>query len=54
MAKAKEDRGESGGPATVHELPKPKKKAAAKKTAAAKKAPSKKTTAKKTTRRRAS
>ncbi|MYS05396.1 Ku protein, partial [Streptomyces sp. SID6041] len=49
VAKAKESRGESGGPATVHEMPKPKKK-----TAAAKKTPAKKTTANKTTRRRAS
>ncbi|MFC9589964.1 hypothetical protein ACFTUC_09290 [Streptomyces sp. NPDC056944] len=54
VAKAKEARGETGGPpATVHEMPKPKKK-----TAAAKKTPAKKTTAKKaatkTTRRRAS
>ncbi|MFI8966940.1 hypothetical protein ACIGO8_33070 [Streptomyces sp. NPDC053493] len=41
VAKAKESRGETGGPATVHEMPKPKKTAAKKKTA-------KKTTAKKT------
>ncbi|OKJ48625.1 DNA repair protein [Streptomyces sp. CB02009] len=47
VAKAKEGRGESGEPATVHEMPaKPKKKTAAKKTAA------KKTAAKKTTRRK--
>ncbi|MFE6713864.1 Ku protein [Streptomyces sp. NPDC057695] len=46
VAKAKESRGESGGPATVHEMPKPKKTAAAKKTAA------KKTSARKTTRRK--
>ncbi|MFE2015662.1 Ku protein [Streptomyces sp. NPDC059491] len=54
VAKAKEARGESSGPATVHEMPKPKKKAAAKKTTTVKKAPAKKTAAKKTTRRRAS
>ncbi|MFB7239362.1 hypothetical protein ACFCXK_31860 [Streptomyces sp. NPDC056269] len=36
VAKAKESRGEGGGPATVHEMPKPKKKTAAKKTAAKK------------------
>ncbi|MGW6414876.1 non-homologous end joining protein Ku [Streptomyces sp. NPDC055055] len=54
VAKAKEARGESSGPATVHEMPKPKKKAAAKKTTTAKKAPAKKTAAKKTTPRRAS
>ncbi|MFI8769402.1 Ku protein [Streptomyces sp. NPDC053792] len=44
VAKAKEARGETpaGGEATVHEMPKPKKKAAAKKTSA-KKAPAKKT-----------
>ncbi|MEV7376462.1 hypothetical protein AB0O51_36940 [Streptomyces sp. NPDC090301] len=46
VAKAKESCGESGGPATVHEMPKPKEKAAAKKTAA------KKTAAKKTARRK--
>ncbi|MFE6713878.1 Ku protein [Streptomyces sp. NPDC057695] len=51
VAKAKESRGESGEPATVHELPKPKKKTAAKKTAA-KKSAAKKTTAKKTDRRK--
>ncbi|MGW2305884.1 hypothetical protein [Streptomyces sp. NPDC001809] len=51
VAKAKEGRGEGGGSATVHELPKPKKKTAAKKTAA-KKAAAKKTAAKKTTRRK--
>ncbi|MFD7978782.1 Ku protein [Streptomyces sp. NPDC059071] len=49
VAKAKEARGETGGPATVHEMPAPKKKAAAKKTTAVKKAPAKKTAAKKTT-----
>ncbi|MFE9139425.1 Ku protein [Streptomyces sp. NPDC007355] len=44
VADARERRGEtSGGEATVHEMPKPKKKAAAKK------APAKKTAAKKTT-----
>ncbi|MFB9558583.1 non-homologous end joining protein Ku, partial [Streptomyces roseoviridis] len=51
VAKAKESRGESAGPATVHEMPKPKKtakKAPAKKTTTAKKAPAKKTAAKKT------
>ncbi|MGW6414806.1 hypothetical protein [Streptomyces sp. NPDC055055] len=52
VARAKEARGESSGPATVHEMP--KKKAAAKKTTTAKKTPAKKTAAKKTTRRRAS
>ncbi|MFF8513513.1 Ku protein [Streptomyces sp. NPDC015492] len=55
VAKAKESRGESGGPATVHELPKPKKKTSAKKTAAktaAKKTAAKKTAAKKMTRRK--
>ncbi|MFB7234964.1 hypothetical protein ACFCXK_09330 [Streptomyces sp. NPDC056269] len=47
VAKAKEGRGESGGSATVHEMPaKPKKKTAAKKTA------DRKTPAKKTTRRK--
>lgn len=46
VTKAKEARGESGGPATVHEMPKPRK-TAAKKTAA------KKAAAKKTTRRKA-
>ena len=56
VAKAREARGEtSGPPATVHELPKPKKKTAAAKKAPAKKTTAKKTTqAKKTTRRRAS
>ncbi|MFF3775609.1 Ku protein [Streptomyces sp. NPDC002232] len=49
VAKAKEARGESG-PATVHEMPKPKKKTAAKKTPA-KKTAAKKTAAKKTSRR---
>lgn len=54
VAKAKESRGESTGePATVHELPVPKKKATAKK-APAKKTAAKKTTAKKTTKKRAS
>ncbi|MET9540756.1 hypothetical protein ABZY16_25100 [Streptomyces sp. NPDC006553] len=38
---AKESRSETGGPATVHEMPEPKNRAAAKKTAA-KRAPSKK------------
>ncbi|MFB7234940.1 hypothetical protein ACFCXK_09210 [Streptomyces sp. NPDC056269] len=43
-----EGRGESGGPATVHEMPaKPRKKTAAEKTAA-KKTPVKKTTRRKT------
>ncbi|MFE5902173.1 Ku protein [Streptomyces sp. NPDC056488] len=51
VAKAKESRGESGEPATVHEMPKPKKKTAAKKTDA-KKSAAKKTTAKKTARRK--
>ncbi|MFJ5142997.1 Ku protein [Streptomyces sp. NPDC088707] len=46
VAKAKESRGEGGGPATVHEMPKKK--------AAAKKAPAKKTAAKKTASRRKS
>ncbi|MFF9070686.1 Ku protein [Streptomyces sp. NPDC014891] len=50
VAKAKESRGESGGPATVHEMPKPKKTAAKKTTA--KKTAAKKTAAKKTTRRK--
>ncbi|MEE1813762.1 Ku protein, partial [Streptomyces sp. SP18ES09] len=53
VAEARKARGESGPPATVHEMPKPKKKPAAKK-APAKKTTTKKTTAKKTTRRRAS
>ncbi|MFF9914788.1 Ku protein [Streptomyces sp. NPDC013457] len=52
VAKAKEARGETGEHATVHEMPKPKKKAAAKKKAPAKKTAAKKTTAKKTTRRK--
>ncbi|MFE1383513.1 Ku protein [Streptomyces sp. NPDC058740] len=42
VAKARESRGETSGPGTVHEMPAPKKKAAAKKTAG-KKAPAKKT-----------
>ncbi|MEV6115786.1 Ku protein [Streptomyces sp. NPDC052109] len=46
VAKAKASRAQGAGPAEVHELPKPKKKATAKKQ------PAKKTTAKKTTRRR--
>ncbi|MFE6787918.1 hypothetical protein ACFVFF_37305 [Streptomyces sp. NPDC057680] len=46
VAKAKEGRGESGGPATVHEMPVKPKKTAAKKTAA------KKSAAKKATRRK--
>ncbi|MGW0206701.1 non-homologous end joining protein Ku [Streptomyces sp. NPDC003233] len=46
VQKAKASRAQGSGPAEVHELPKPKKKAAAKKQ------PAKKTTAKKTTRRR--
>ncbi|MEU6988382.1 Ku protein [Streptomyces sp. NPDC046324] len=56
VAKAKASRGETGdgGHATVHEMPKPKKKAAAKKKAPAKKAAAKKTTAKKAGRKRAS
>ncbi|MBT2439780.1 Ku protein [Streptomyces sp. ISL-36] len=54
VAKAKASRSApTGEDATVHEMPKPKKKTAAKKTTA-KKAPAKKTTAKKTTRKRAS
>ncbi|MFC8766006.1 hypothetical protein ACFUAG_35605 [Streptomyces sp. NPDC057193] len=49
VADARERRGEtSGGDATVHEMPTPKKKTPAKKT------PAKKTAAKKTTRKRAS
>ncbi|MER7517762.1 Ku protein [Streptomyces sp. NPDC126499] len=54
VAKARESRGETGGPATVHEMPKPKKKAAAKKTAAKKTTTEKKAPAKKTARKRAS
>ncbi|MER7960298.1 Ku protein, partial [Streptomyces sp. NPDC096030] len=58
VAKAKEARGETGEHATVHEMPKPKKKTTAKKTATkktpAKKAAAKKATAKKATRKRAS
>ncbi|MFF5972202.1 Ku protein [Streptomyces sp. NPDC012769] len=54
VAKARESRGEGGAPGTVHEMPKPKKKAAAKKPAAAKKAPAKKTAAKTTSGRRKS
>ncbi|MFF8610990.1 Ku protein [Streptomyces sp. NPDC015346] len=54
VAKAKESRGETaGGDATVHEMPKSKKQAAAKKTPA-KKTAVKMTTAKKTARKRAS
>ncbi|MET9438993.1 Ku protein [Streptomyces sp. NPDC006551] len=53
VVKARESRGETGGDATVHEMPKPKKKVAAKETPA-KKTPAKKTTAEKTTRKRAS
>ncbi|MEV4947872.1 Ku protein [Streptomyces sp. NPDC053755] len=54
VAKAKESRGETtGGDATVHEMPKPKKKATARKTTA-KKAPAKKTAGKKTTARKRS
>ncbi|MEU7032756.1 Ku protein [Streptomyces sp. NPDC046237] len=53
VAKAKEARGETGEHATVHEMPKPKKKAAAKK-APTKKTAAKKTTAKKATKKRAS
>ncbi|MFJ9824906.1 hypothetical protein ACIRSU_11070 [Streptomyces sp. NPDC101160] len=41
VAKAKESRGEPGGPATVHEMPKPKK-------TAAKKTPAKKASSKET------
>ncbi|MFD9033268.1 Ku protein [Streptomyces sp. NPDC059567] len=52
VARAKASRGESGKPATVHEMP--KKKAAAKKTTPAKKTAAKKTTAKKAARKRAS
>ncbi|MFI8962033.1 Ku protein [Streptomyces sp. NPDC053493] len=52
VAKAKESRGETGGPATVHEMPKPKK-ATAKKTPAKKQA-AKKAPAKKAARKRAS
>lgn len=58
VAKAKEARGETGKPATVHEMPKPKKKAAAKKApakkTAARKTTTKKAAAKKTTKKRAS
>ncbi|WP_329126145.1 Ku protein [Streptomyces sp. NBC_01353] len=54
VLKAKASRGETGEPGTVHEMPKPKKKAAAKKTTPAKKTAAKKTTAKKTARKRAS
>ncbi|GAA3094174.1 non-homologous end joining protein Ku [Streptomyces echinatus] len=46
VSKARASRGDDAGPAEVHELPKPKRKAAAKKQ------PAKKTTAKKTTGRR--
>ncbi|MFE7547047.1 non-homologous end joining protein Ku [Streptomyces gardneri] len=46
VARAKESRGETAGEATVHEMPKPKKKTAA---TAAKKATAKKTAAKKAT-----
>ncbi|MFC8766029.1 Ku protein [Streptomyces sp. NPDC057193] len=54
VADARERRGEtSGGEATVHEMPTPKKKTAAKKTPE-KKTAAKKTTAKKTARKRAS
>ncbi|MBT2391958.1 Ku protein [Streptomyces sp. ISL-1] len=52
---AKESRGESGGPATIHEMPKKraaKKTAATKSTATAKKSTTKKTPAKKTTGRK--
>ncbi|MFF7972195.1 Ku protein [Streptomyces sp. NPDC007905] len=56
VQQAKASRGEQAGPAEVHELPKPKKKATAKKQPAkktpAKKTPAKKTTAKKTTGRK--
>ncbi|MFD7324192.1 Ku protein [Streptomyces sp. NPDC059875] len=51
VAKAKASRGETGEHATVHEMQKPKKKAAARK-APAKKAAARKTAAKKTTRRK--
>ncbi|MEV6057109.1 Ku protein [Streptomyces sp. NPDC052107] len=51
VEKAKATRGRGAGPAEVHELPKPKKKAAAKKQPA-KKAAAKKATAKKTSGRR--
>ncbi|MFF5939008.1 Ku protein [Streptomyces sp. NPDC012508] len=57
VAKAKASRGETGddgGHATVHEMPKPKKKTSAKKKAPAKKTAAKKTTAKKAARKRAS
>lgn len=53
VAKAKESRGEDAGPATVHEMSKPKKKAAAEK-APAKKTAAKKAPAKKAARKRAS
>ncbi|MGO4636302.1 hypothetical protein AB4225_36190 [Streptomyces sp. 2RAF24] len=45
VAKAKETRRASGGPGTLHEIPKPAKKTAAKKTTPAKKTASKKKTA---------
>ncbi|TWV53721.1 Ku protein [Streptomyces misionensis] len=51
VTKARASRDEDAGPAEVHELPAPKKKAAAKKQSA-KQAPAKKTTAKKTSGRR--
>jgi DNA end-binding protein Ku len=54
VAKAKEARGETGEDATVHQMPAPKKKAAAKKKEPAKKTAAKKTTAKKATKKRAS
>ncbi|MET9950136.1 Ku protein [Streptomyces sp. NPDC006339] len=55
VAKAKESRSEAGGaPGTVHELPKPKKKAPAKKAAGKKTTAAKKAPAKKTARKRAS
>jgi DNA end-binding protein Ku len=53
VEKAKEARGEHGSDADVHELPAPKKKAAAKKQPA-KKTPAKKTTAKKATAKKTS
>ncbi|MFI2206991.1 hypothetical protein ACH47Z_41095 [Streptomyces sp. NPDC020192] len=51
VQQARASGGEEAGPAEVHELPKPKKKAAAKKQPA-KKTAAKKTAAKKTTGRR--
>jgi DNA end-binding protein Ku len=54
VAKAKESRGETAAAATVHEMPAPKKNAAAKKAPAKKTAAGKKAAAKKAARKRAS